>query len=98
MRIKKSILSSQCKDGSMVKEYSLNSPVDDRDIAALKEIGGLQVKNLGGAKLFTFSSDIFTMKGMIGDTCVYVTHKKEHSCVVDEIIHRVFTECTSVGV
>jgi len=90
MRITKVKPSSKCKDGSLVKEYLLNSPIDHQDIENLHGMGDVILKNLGGNVLFTFSSDILILKGMIGDTVVYATHRKEDTEVVDTMINELF--------
>ena len=90
MRITKVKPSSKCKDGSLVKEYLLNSPVDHEDIVKLEGIGGVILKDLGGNELFTFSSDILTLKGMIGDIVVYATHRKEETEAVAAMMNEIF--------
>ena len=90
MRIIKVTLSSKCKDGSLVKEYLMNSPVNHQDIIVLKGFGNVAVKEIGGNELFTFTSDILNIKGMIGDTMVYATYRKEVTASADAIIHQAF--------
>lgn len=90
MRITKIKPSSKCKDGSLVKEYLLNCPVDHQDIVKLQGMGEVILKDLGGNNLFTFSSDILTLKGMIGDTIVYATHRKEDIEAVDTMMNELF--------
>ncbi len=91
MRISKVKLSSKCKDGSLVKEYTLTRGVDDQDLAALSlEPGNLGERTIGGNRLFTYTSDLLTMKGMYGDIVVYVTHRKEDTDAVDQKIHTIF--------
>ena len=91
MRVTKAKLSSKCKDGSLVKEYILNSPINDQDLSNLKRMGEVLLKDIGGNKLFTFSSNILTLKGMIGDTMVYATHRKEDTGEVDQVMDVVFS-------
>jgi hypothetical protein len=82
MRITKVKLSSRCKDGSLVQEYHLSPPVDHQDLSNLKQIGEVILKDLGGIEFFSLSSGILSMKGMIGDSVVYITHQKD---VINEI-------------
>ena len=90
MRINKVTFSSTCKDGSLVKEYILNSPVTHQDLSRLTEIGEMVLKDLGGTELFTLSSDLLTMKGMIDDTVVYITHRKENGDEVELLMNQIF--------
>ena len=90
MRINKVTFSSKCKDGSLVKEYILNSPVNHQDIIVLKCIGSIMVKEIGDNELFTFTSDILNIKGMIGDTIVYATYRKEDTASAEKIINQAF--------
>lgn len=90
MRIIKINPSSKCKDGSLVKEYSLISPVVGTDITTLKDHGEVILKDIGGNQLFTFSSNGITIKGMVGDTVIFVTHKKEDLDIVDRFMNLIF--------
>lgn len=90
MRIVKVKPSSKCKDGALVKEYTLNSPVNEQDISALSGLGALVRKDIGGNELFTFTSEILSLKGMTGDTVVYLTHRKEDTEATDQFMNEVF--------
>ncbi len=90
MRITSVKPSSKCRDGSLVREYLLNSPVDHQDMVNLQGMGEVILKNLGGNELFTFSSDILTLKGMIGDTLMYGTYRKEETEAVDTMMNEIF--------
>lgn len=90
LRIINDKYSSRCKDGSLVKEYTLNTPVCDQDITTFRHHGEVQIKVLGGNQLFTFSSGILTLKGMIDDTLIYGTYKKEDEDAVNLLMNLFF--------
>lgn len=90
MRIIKETLSSRCKDGSLVKEYTLHTPIDDADIERMKGYGEVSIKDLGGNKLFTCTSPFFLLKGMITDIIIYVTFKKEDQDSISLILNQIF--------
>jgi len=73
-----------------VKEYHLNTPVDHHDISELEKTGEVILKNLGGTELFTYSSESMTIKGMIGDTIVFVTHQKDNTDRVELTMNTIF--------
>lgn len=90
MRITKITPQSKCKDGSLVKEFTLSSPVVDKDISALQRLGDVTLKDIAGNILFTYFSDIISLKGMMGDTVIYVTHKKEEGHAVEVLMYQIF--------
>ncbi len=90
MRIIKKRSTSKCKDDSLVKEYVLISPVDDQDINTLEKYGEVSLKGIGENILYSFSSDILSVKGMIGDTVIYVTHRREDDLAVKNMMENIF--------
>lgn len=90
MRISHVTLSSRCKDGSLVKEYVLTTPLTSDDLTHFRDIGEVTEKNIGGTILFTCTAAIVTLKGMIDDTVIYITHKKEDTTSVDTLMYELF--------
>jgi len=76
MKIIKSRISSKCTDGAIVNECTLDTPMNDDAIGSLQEKGVVTVKRIGKNGLFTFTCDLLSIKGMVGDTILYVSHKK----------------------
>ena len=90
MKIIKSQFSSKCTDGAIVTEYTFDLPVDDAFLQFVRANGDLSIKQLGTNTLFTFSCDLFSMKGMVGDTIIYITNRKENSEKVHQFLESVF--------
>lgn len=68
---------SKCTDGNTVSEFTLSDPIDSAFLSVLDMVGSLSIKNLGDLQMFTFQEeDWLTLKGMSGDTILYVTHPK----------------------
>ncbi|HWQ64184.1 MAG TPA: hypothetical protein VN429_07180 [Methanospirillum sp.] len=90
MKIIKSRISSKCTDGSIVNECTLDIPVSDGFLQSIQAKGEVSTKQLGNNTLFTFSCDLFSMKGMVGDTIIYVSHRKEDADTVQSVISSIF--------
>jgi len=86
MKIIKSRISSKCTDGAIVRECTLDIPVSDTFLTSMQVKGELSTKKLGLNTLFTFSSDLFSMKGMVGDTIIYITNRKENAEKVKQFL------------
>ena len=68
---------SRCTDGSVVNEYILSDPVDTQFISILEQQGSVTIRNLGALQMITFQDgDWLSMKGMTGDSILYITHRK----------------------
>lgn len=92
MKIITSRISSKCTDGSIVNECTLDIPVTDTFLQSVQTKGDVTTKKLGTNTLFTFSCDRFSMKGMSGDTIIYVSHRKEDAEVVQSTLQALFDE------
>lgn len=94
MKIIKSRISSKCTDGAIVNECTLDIPVSDAFLQSIQDKGEGEVstKKLGSNTLFTFSCNSFSMKGMSGDTIIYVSHRKEDAEPVQSILQTLFKE------
>lgn len=90
MKIVKSRVSSKCTDGAIVKECTLDIPVSDIFLQSIQSKGEVSTKHLGSNVLFTFSCDLFSMKGMVGDTIVYISHRKEDTDAVQSFLSLLF--------
>jgi len=77
MHIVDRIKTSKCIDGNIVSEYTLSKPIDSAFLSILDMMGLLSIKKLGNLQMFTYREDDWlTIKGMTGDTMLYVTHLK----------------------
>jgi hypothetical protein len=92
MKIITSRISSKCTDGSIVNECTLDIPVSDAFLQSIHTKGDVNTKQLGTNTLFTFSCDCFSMKGMSGDTIIYISHRKEDAETVQSILESIFKE------
>ncbi|MDD1728376.1 MAG: hypothetical protein LUQ50_04805 [Methanospirillum sp.] len=90
MKIIKLRFSSKCKDGAIVTECTLDAPVSDLFLTSIQERGMITTKKLGGSTLFTFTADFFSLKGMVGDTLVYISHRKEDTEPVQVLLTTLF--------
>jgi len=87
MKVVRTKVSSRCKDGSIVSEYYFDQGIPDSFIAFLKDAGSLTLKDLCGMTLFTFEADgLFSMKGMTGDTLVYMTYARDNAEKADQFL------------
>lgn len=73
-----------------MKDYILSTPVNDQDIITLREQGEVILKRIGQNTLYTFSSDIINLKEMVGDTVIYVTHRKMDGPVAELLMEKIF--------
>lgn len=70
----------------MVKECTLDIPVSEAVLTLLQDRGYVSMKRLGGSVIFTFTCDLLSLKGMVGDTILYITHRKEDGQMAMEFI------------
>ncbi len=79
MQILKTNMFKRCVDGTVLKEYLVDTEVTRELVSYFGEFG--TVKILGNLKqpFFSFSKkDYFNVKGMVGDQVLYVRYREEH--------------------
>lgn len=88
MQIIKTAGYKRCIDGTILKECTLDGEVTRDMVAYLGNFGTTKV--LGNLKqpFFSFAKEgLFTIKGMIGDTCLYVRFRKEHMEISGDLLY-----------
>jgi hypothetical protein len=85
VRIRKSVQTKVCVDGSLMKEYVLDSPLTEAFLNFLEQFGTVRYLDQLRKPYFSFEKDLFiSIKGFVGDTNVEVRYKKEsHDLVLD---------------
>ncbi|PWR73613.1 hypothetical protein ACKUB1_04255 [Methanospirillum stamsii] len=88
MRVIQRKNTNKCTDEYLVSEFTFSHPIDTKFLSILKKQGTLSVRSLGELQMFTFhEGEWLTMKGMTGDTILYVTHPKTEKNRVEERIN-----------
>ena len=89
--------SSRCTDGAVVLEYALSEPVDDDFISILKDFGELHSRQLGAIQMFTLQADEWLcLKGLSGDSLLYVTHQKRDRERAENLIEEILTRYCAI--
>jgi len=89
--------SSRCTDGAVVLEYALSEPVDGEFISILNDFGELHSRKLGAIQMFTFHADEWLcMKGLSGDSLLYVTHQKRDRERAENLIEKILTRYIAI--
>ncbi len=92
MQIVKTAGFKRCIDGTILKECTLDGEVTREMVAYLGNFGTTKV--LGNLKqpFFSFAKEgLFTIKGMIGDTCLYVRFRKEYMEISADLLDGMIT-------
>lgn len=79
-------LSSKCIDGAVVCEYTLSGQVDDELVELLKKNQDFSETQFGGLRIFTCKNEWLSVKGMTGDTILYITCQKSDVRRIEEYI------------
>lgn len=88
MRIVRSVQSRACVDGSILKEYLLDEPVDEAFLAFLEHFGSVRVLPMMKIPYFSFEKeDFLSIKGFIGDTDIEVRYRKEFHDLTGDYFH-----------
>ena len=88
MRIVKSTRTKVCVDGSLMKEYLLDEPLNDDFLAFLRHFGNLKILEHLRSPFFDFDKPYFlSIKGIIGDNLVEVRYKPEAYDLVADYFH-----------
>jgi|GEM_PF-1710653 len=88
MQIVKTAGFKRCIDGTVLKECTLDGEVTREMVAYLDNFGTTKV--LGNLKqpFFSFAKEgLFTIKGMVGDACIYVRFKKEYMEISVDLLY-----------
>jgi hypothetical protein len=92
MRILRSIRHKVCADGSLLKEFLLDSPVPEEFFTCLSHFGQVDALPNVGKGFYKFEKpDWFSIKGFIGDTTVEVRFRKEVMDLTSDFLYTLFT-------
>ena len=88
MRILKSVQTKVCVDGSLMKEYVLNKPLNEGFLKFLENFGTVRFLEQLRKPYFSFEKEHFiSIKGFVGDSNVEVRYKKEFQDLVGDYFH-----------
>lgn len=88
MRIVRSVQSKICVDGSMLKEYLLDEPLNEEFLAFLKHFGSVRFLPQMKKPYFSFEQeDFISVKGFVGDPDVEVRYRKEFQDLTADYFH-----------
>lgn len=88
MRIVKSVQTKVCVDGSLMKEYALDEPLNPRFLEFLENFGTVRTLEQLKKPYFSFEKEHFiSIKGFVGDCNVEVRYKKEFQDLVSDYFH-----------
>lgn len=88
MRILTSVQTKVCVDGSLMKEYVLDTPLTEDFLKFLENFGTVRFLEQLKKPYFSFEKDLFiSIKGFVGDNNVEVRYKKEFQDLVGDYFH-----------
>jgi hypothetical protein len=88
VRILKSIQTKVCVDGSLMKEYVLDEPLNGGFLKFLENFGTVRSLEQLKQPYFSFEKEQFiSIKGFVGDCNVEVRYKKEFQDLVADYFH-----------
>ena len=88
MRIRKSVQTKVCVDGSLMKEYVLDEPLTEGFLKFLTQFGTVRSLEHLKRPYFSFEKEHFiAIKGFVGDNTVEVRYKKEFQDLVADYFH-----------
>jgi hypothetical protein len=83
VRILTSVQTKVCVDGSLMKEYVLDTPLTEDFLKFLENFGTVRFLEQLKKPYFSFEKDLFiSIKGFVGDNNVEVRYKKEFQDLV----------------
>ncbi len=66
-------------DGTILKEYLVSEDITREILVHFEEFGTVKILDNLKQPFFSFSKeDYFSVKGMVGDRCLYVRYHEEH--------------------
>ncbi len=91
MRILRSVRHKVCADGSLMKEFLLDTPVTKEFFAYLGNFGQVEALPNVGEGFYKFDKpDWFSIKGFAGDTTVEVRFRKEVMDLTSDFLYLLF--------
>jgi hypothetical protein len=88
VRILKSVQTKVCVDGSLMKEYVLNKPLNEGFLKFLENFGTVRFLEQLRKPYFSFEKEQFiSIKGFAGESNVEVRYKKEIQDLVGDYFH-----------
>ena len=88
MRILKSVQTKICVDGSLMKEYVLDTPLTEDFLKFLENFGTVRFLEQLKKPYFSFEKELFiSIKGFVSDRNVEVLYKKEFQDLVGDYFH-----------
>lgn len=92
MRILRSVRHKVCADGSFMKEFLLDAPVNTEFFSYLSNFGQVEALPKVGGGFFKFEkTDWFSIKGFAGDTTVEARFKKEVMDLTVDFLYFLFS-------
>jgi hypothetical protein len=88
VRILKSVQTKVCVDGSLMKEYVLDEPLNTGFLKFLEHFGTVRSLEQLKKPYFSFEKEQFiSLRGFAGDCSVEVRYKKEFQDLVGDYFH-----------
>jgi len=88
VRIVRSIQTKVCVDGSLMKEYLLDTPLTGEFLKFLTQLGTMRSLEHLKRSYFSFEKEHFiSIRGFVGDCTVEVRYKKEFQDLVGDYFH-----------
>jgi len=88
VRILKSVQTKLCVDGSLMKEYVLDTPLTEDFLKFLENFGTVRFLEQLKKPYFSFEKELFiSIKGFVSDRNVEVRYKKEFQDLVGDYFH-----------
>jgi hypothetical protein len=88
VRIVKSVQTKVCVDGSLMKEYVLDEPLNEGFLKFLENFGTIRSLDKLRKPYFSFEKEQFiSIKGFVGDGNVEIRYKKEFQDLVADYFH-----------
>lgn len=92
MRIQQSIQHKHCADGTLMKEYLLDTPLSEGFFRYLENFGTVTALRTLGSGYYTFSKpDCFSIKGFLGDTTVEIRFTPETLDITGGFLYTLFS-------
>ena len=88
MRVVKTTQTKLCVDGSLMKEYVLDEPLNERFITYLQNFGEVKILMHLKKPFLSFEKEFFiSVKGIVGEDIVEVRYKKGVHDLVSDYFH-----------
>lgn len=98
MRILRSVRHKACADGSFMKEFLLDAPLNEKFFIHLKNLGSVEPLPNVGEGFYKFEKpDWFSIKWFSGDTSVEVRFKKEVMDLTVDFVYLLFSTYKGEG-